>query len=201
MAPATATRDRIIDAAMSLFADNGFRGTSVTQIETAAGLTPGAGGIYHHFRSKEALLDAGVERHLARLDALRDIRRVLTGLDDLRAELTVTARYVLAELDSERDLLRILASEARIRPELVQCAAGRLIAPTYIDFADWLAERSQLPSERARAVTDVGLGALLSSRMLSTMLGVTVPGADDDTFVTTWVDMMFHVIGDHPGPA
>ncbi|MCL2586252.1 MAG: TetR/AcrR family transcriptional regulator [Streptosporangiales bacterium] len=195
MAASTPTRERIIDAAMSLFSDNGFRGTSVTQIETAAGLTPGAGGIYHHFRSKEELLAAGVERHLARLDALRDIRRLLTGLGDLRAELTVTARYVLAELDRESDLLRILASEARARPELVRGAADRLIRLTYTEFAAWLTERNQLPPERARAIADAGLGALMSRRLLGTVLGVGAPATDDDTFVTAWVDMMSQVIG------
>lgn len=198
MPPSTPTRERIIDAAMRLFGDNGYRGTSVVQIETAAGLTPGAGGIYHHFQSKEAVLAAGVERHLARLDALRDIRHLLTGLGDLRAELTVTARYVLAELDSERDLLRVLASEARARPELVQHAAGRLVGASYAEFAGWLAERNQLPADRARAVAGVGLGALLSSRILGTVLGVTPPGTDDDTFVPTWVDMMCQVITGRP---
>ncbi|MGH8967612.1 MAG: TetR/AcrR family transcriptional regulator, partial [Actinomycetes bacterium] len=62
-----ATRDRIIDAAMELFSEHGYRGTSITQIEQAVGLSPGAGGIYHHFPSKEALLTAGVERQLSRL--------------------------------------------------------------------------------------------------------------------------------------
>jgi hypothetical protein len=34
--------------------------------------------------------------------------------------------------------------------------------------------------------------------VLSTVLGVTPPGTDDETFVTTWVDMMCRVIGDKP---
>lgn len=51
-----------------------------------------------------------------RLETLRDIRRVLTPLGDLQAELTLTARYILAELDSESELLRILASAARNEP-------------------------------------------------------------------------------------
>lgn len=194
MSASTPTRERIIDAAMRLFGDNGYRGTSVIQIETAAGLTPGAGGIYHHFRSKEELLTAGIDRHLVRLDALRDIRRLLTGLGDLRAELTVTARYVLAELDSESDLLRVLASEARARPELARHAASRLIGPAYTEFADWLAERNQLPPERARAMADVGLGALICRRVLSTVLGADAPATDDDTYVATWVDMMCQVV-------
>ena len=68
------TRERLIDEAMRLFGEQGYRATSVAQIEEAAGLTPGSGGLYHHFRSKELLLEAGIERHANRLRALRDIR-------------------------------------------------------------------------------------------------------------------------------
>ncbi|HUR48144.1 MAG TPA: helix-turn-helix domain-containing protein, partial [Acidimicrobiales bacterium] len=63
------TRDRIIDVAMELFGQRGYKGTSITAIEKAAGLAQGAGGIYHHFPSKHALLEAGIARHLSRLDA------------------------------------------------------------------------------------------------------------------------------------
>lgn len=194
MATSTSTRERIVDAAMRLFGENGYRGTSVAQIEAAAGLTPGAGGLYHHFRTKEQVLAAGIERHLARLDALRDIRGVLGGLGDLRAELIVTARYALAELDNETDLLRILALEARAHPNLVEGAVHRLIGATYAEFAAWLTERTGLPTERAEALAAVGLGALLSSRLLTGVLGVTPTGVDDETFVATWVDMMTRAI-------
>lgn len=181
---------------MRLFGENGYRGTSVAQIEEAAGLTPGAGGLYHHFRSKEAVLSAGIERHLARLDALRDIRRVLTDLGDLRAELTLTARYILAELDSEEELLRIMASEARSLPGIVEVAIEQLVSSTYAGFAAWLHDRAALPEERATAVAAVGLGSLLSSRVLRSVLRVTSVGVDDDTFVTTWVEMMHAMLGE-----
>ena len=133
------TRERIVDQAMRLFSENGYSGTSIAKIEAAAGLTPGAGGIYHHFKSKEALLAAGIERQLARLDALRDIRRVLGPLGDIKAELTLTARYILAELDSESELLRILASEARNRPQLLTAAVEQLVSSTFTGFAAWIA--------------------------------------------------------------
>src|ERR1700677_4160546 len=72
------TRERIVDQAMRLFSENGYSGTSIAKIEAAAGLTPGAGGIYHHFKSKEALLAAGIERqpargHQSRTDADRPL--------------------------------------------------------------------------------------------------------------------------------
>src|SRR5271155_1870063 len=120
---------------MRLFAEQGYRGTSVAEIERAAGLTPGAGGLYHHFPTKEAVLRAGVQRHLGRLEALRNIREVFSSLGDLEAELTVTARYTLAELDNEVELLQILASEARRRPDLLTQAIDELIGSTYAEFA------------------------------------------------------------------
>ncbi|MFC5752728.1 TetR/AcrR family transcriptional regulator [Actinomadura rugatobispora] len=194
MTSSTPTRDRIIDAAMRLFGENGYRGTSVAQIERAAGLTPGAGGLYHHFRTKEAVLRAGIERNLSRLDALRDIRRLLGNLGDLRAELTLSARYVLAELDDEQELLRIMASEARSRPEIVEDAVQQLVHTTYTEFTAWLRDSAGVPQERAAAVASVGLGALFSSRMMSGLLRVPSVGVDDEIFVATWVEMMYRLL-------
>nr|BFE27833.1 TetR/AcrR family transcriptional regulator [Actinomadura rugatobispora] len=179
---------------MRLFGENGYRGTSVAQIERAAGLTPGAGGLYHHFRTKEAVLRAGIERNLSRLDALRDIRRLLGNLGDLRAELTLSARYVLAELDDEQELLRIMASEARSRPEIVEDAVQQLVHTTYTEFTAWLRDSAGVPQERAAAVASVGLGALFSSRMMSGLLRVPSVGVDDEIFVATWVEMMYRLL-------
>ncbi len=196
MRVSTPTRERIIDAAMRLFGERGYRGTSVAQIEAAAGLAPGAGGLYHHFRTKEAVLTAGIERHLTRLGALRDIRRLLTGLGDLRSELTIIARYTLAELDQEGELLRILATEARARPQLVQAAVEQLIDATYTEFAGWIRAQtgSRLSPQQARAAASVGLGALTAPRIL-TVLGMTSVNVDDQILVDTWVDMMIALTG------
>lgn len=192
------TRDRIIDEAMRLFGERGFKGASVAQIEAAAGLSPGAGGLYHHFGSKEELLAAGIERHLARLDALRDIRRLIAGVGDLRAELTITARYFLAELDNQAELLRILVSENRSRGHLLTDAVDQLIATTFQSFADWLQQAAgeALSPARARTVATLALGSLLSSRLLRSVIGVEVCSPPDDELVDAWVEMVTSLIED-----
>ncbi len=191
MSSTTTTRERIVDEAMRLFSEHGYAATSITKIEAAAGLTPGAGGIYHHFPSKEALLAAGIERQLARLGALREIRNVLGSLGDIKAELTLTARYVLAELDSESELLRILAAEARNRPQLLTTAVDQLVNSTFTGFATWISERAErsIPDSEAKAIAAVGLGSLLSTHLLRDVLNIPSQ-VEDETLVDTWVKIM-----------
>jgi AcrR family transcriptional regulator len=191
------TRERIIEEAMHLFSEHGYATTSVATIEAAAGLTAGAGGLYHHFRSKEAVLAAGIERHLSRLDALRDIRRVLTPLGDVKSELTLIARYILAELDSESELLRILATEARSRPQLLTTAVDQLVNSTFQGFATWIAERAErpMPEVSPTTIATLGLGALLSNRLLRDVFGVPSP-VDDEAFVDAWVRLIMGALCD-----
>ena len=94
-------RERLLTEAMRLFSDKGFEATSVSQIEAAAGLAAGAGALYRHFKSKDALLDAGIDRQLDRRAAMHDIRALLAGLGDLHTELTVLGRYLLTVIDQE----------------------------------------------------------------------------------------------------
>jgi AcrR family transcriptional regulator len=192
MSTSISTRERIAEAAMRLFSEQGFRGVSVAQIEAAVGLSPGAGGLYHHFNSKEDVLAFGVRRHLERLEALRDVRRIIGNLGDVRAELSVTARYFLAELDAQSELLRIIVSETRRRPGLLSEAVDQLIASTFRGFAQWLREaaRQQLSEDQASTLATLALGSLLSSRLLSNVIEVNPPTVDDDTLVPAWVDMV-----------
>jgi AcrR family transcriptional regulator len=195
----TTTRERIIDEAMHLFSQNGYAATSVARIEAAAGLTAGAGGLYHHFESKEAVLAAGIERQLARLGALREIRRLFTPLGDLKSELTLMARYILAEVDSESELLRILATESRNRPQLLSAAVDQVVNSTFQGFATWIAERAERPLPEATPATlaTLGLGSLLSNRLLHDVLGIPAP-VDDEALVDAWVRLMMGALCD-PG--
>jgi AcrR family transcriptional regulator len=79
-----ATRDRVVDAAVELFAERGYDGTSVSQVVERAGLTKG--GFYHHFASKEALLFEVygdlISRQLVAMDAI--LARKLPPAETLR---------------------------------------------------------------------------------------------------------------------
>ena len=63
------TKDRILDVAETLFADNGFAATSLRDITHEAGVNIAA--VNYHFGSKDALLGAVFERRIAPVNRLR----------------------------------------------------------------------------------------------------------------------------------
>jgi AcrR family transcriptional regulator len=79
------TRERILNCAVDLFAQQGYDATSVTQVIERAGLTKG--GFYHHFASKDALLYEVygdlITGQLERMDAI--LARRLPPAETLRA--------------------------------------------------------------------------------------------------------------------
>ncbi len=54
-------RERLVDAALTVFAREGVDAASIKKIGRAAGVAPAL--IYHYFDSKEALLAVVVARH------------------------------------------------------------------------------------------------------------------------------------------
>lgn len=64
------TRDRLLDAAITMFRARGYEGASVERLCAAAGVTKGA--FFHHFRSKEDLALAAAAQFVIWLEALFD---------------------------------------------------------------------------------------------------------------------------------
>ncbi|WP_042197205.1 TetR/AcrR family transcriptional regulator [Paenibacillus camerounensis] len=62
---AEARRNEILDAADELFGQKGFDGTSTNDILNKVGIARGT--LYHHFKSKEDIMDALIERYSSRM--------------------------------------------------------------------------------------------------------------------------------------
>jgi AcrR family transcriptional regulator len=74
----TRTRERILDVAEKLFADNGFEGTSLRMITAAADVNLAA--VHYHFGSKTGLLHATAHRRIDPVNVER-IRRLDAAID------------------------------------------------------------------------------------------------------------------------
>lgn len=84
-ARAEATRRRILDAAVTLFSDNGYGETDLSEVLLLSGVSKGA--FYYHFSSKEALASAIIDEYSQRLQQVVAARidesaPTLTGLID-----------------------------------------------------------------------------------------------------------------------
>ncbi|MUL45439.1 TetR/AcrR family transcriptional regulator [Mycobacterium sp. CBMA293] len=184
------TRDRLIVEAMRLFCEQGYRATSVAQIEAAAGLAAGSGALYHHFKSKESLLEAGIDRQLDRRQAMRDISVLFRGVGDLRTELTLLGRYQLAVIDEERQLLGVAASTPAAQASRLNAAYGALIHGLSADIVD-LAKNwnPDLAEADAASIALVGVNALLGRR-ISVLLSGVESTVSDDSFLAEWTAML-----------
>lgn len=187
------TRERVINAAIELFGERGFKGTPITAIEERAGLSPGAGGLYRHFASKQELLEAALEPVLESVQFLEQARSLLP-LGDLRSELTLLARGGLTGIAASRPLLRIIERDPNVLPDLRDRARVEVIERGYTVTADLivdLAAAHDLPRPAdSEALARLATGALTNLVREAEIYGATCDGTDED-LIDTWVDVFF----------
>jgi AcrR family transcriptional regulator len=109
------TRARLIEVAVDLFTRHSYAGTSLQMIADELGFTKAA--IYHHFRTREQLLDAVVGPILEQLSAIVAEAEKLRGAH-ARADHLLTG---FAELAVDNRVVAVLAAD----PAVVQALRGR----------------------------------------------------------------------------
>lgn len=135
-AQADRRRAELIDVALRLFAERGFRGTTIADIAAATGTAHGL--IYHYFRSKEELLAAILERYTF----LPQLRALLAVSPDRPAAevLTEVALGFSRVLDERPELLRLVIGESATNPVVAQ-ALGRITEEGLAAMTDYLRAR------------------------------------------------------------
>ena len=78
------TKDKILDAALTLFAENGYNGTSVEQIAKAVGIK--APSLYKHYKSKEDILNSLIDSAEVRYEEMFGSERNIGKIPESREE-------------------------------------------------------------------------------------------------------------------
>ena len=194
------TPDRLMDAVLDLVAEYGYSRASVGAIERAAGMSPRSGALYQHFTGKDDLLRAAVERDLAASDELGDVIAMLP-LGDLRAELTLLARWNLSSLERRSRLARLVRREsAHIPQDLLDRLYDRLVAQPYEQIVGWLRERyaaAGIDAPDLHTLAFVLIEPMSSYRAMREMFGRTLDDIDDERFIVGWVDVALAVAQQH----
>jgi AcrR family transcriptional regulator len=113
----SAAQQRIVTAAVVLFAEHGVGGTSLQMIADTVGVTKAA--VYHQFRTKDEIVVAVAEGELGRLVAAldaaaaeRDPARARDVLVDRIVDLAVERRHMESTLLGDPVLVRFFATHA-----------------------------------------------------------------------------------------
>jgi AcrR family transcriptional regulator len=185
----TPTRERILNAALRLFATQGYDGTSVGEIETAAGLVPRSGALYRHFPSKRALVETAIAERVASVESL-ERRLELLPLDDVRSELRLIARLTLDELDREGELVRLVMKEGDRFPELSAAFHDGIVRRGHGIAVEWLRDRGSrlgvVPAD-PEATAQVLVDALVGYALQGHMFGERLEAVSCERLTDAWV--------------
>lgn len=166
------TRERILDVGFALFAEAGFAGATVTEIERRAGLSPGSGSFYRHFRSKEDLLPLAVERQVDRTMAeIVEAHAALPAISDPVAQRAAWLAAVFEHVQRFDPLIRLMLADGHRVPEIRDAITSAL------------RRTGEQLSWEEHPVLVVCLAAVAGYHLMSEVVGRPFQGADQDEFV------------------
>lgn len=185
------TRQRLLDSAALCFASVGFSKTTVEEIAASAAVSKAV--VYNHFRGKESILEALLERLLADWSRVSNLEEYLARgasvLDafenSLRASLDFarTNPLIRALFQLDPTVVLGLGSSAAVQRS-VREARVRMIAAVRSGIASGEL-RAELDAERA-----ADLLRLVSIALTDHLLFPQWIDASDDRFVATCLDVL-----------
>jgi len=155
----TATRDRILSAAVEVFARKGYHGAGVEDIVRVSGTSKGA--FYHYFPSKQGIFLTLMDDLAALVE--QSVEAAIASEHGAMAKVEAALRVVLETAAEQRDLARILLVEAvGLGPEFeakrleIHSRFARLIQ-RHLDRA---VEEGSIPPQDTSLVSQAWIGAL-----------------------------------------
>ncbi len=188
--------ERLIQAAVTLFAQHGFDAISTGAIASAAGLTQSM--VHYHFGTKEKLWKAAVE-HIMHVRG----GKFSLNMEDLRdvdplARLKIMVRRFISANAAEPDLTRILIHEGMNDSPRLKWIAKRYMIGGYKAFRDAIEAAVGSGAVRrlpVRDVTNIIVGACVLtftiSRLLKEVYGEAPTSAET---VSSYSDTLLEVL-------
>lgn len=124
-------RERILKAAIEVFAKNGFYATRVSEIAKAAGVADGT--IYLYFKNKDDVLITIFEEGIRRLLAI--LRDVADSEEPFERQVSRIIELQLGLLEDQRELAEVITVNLRQSSSLLKQYA----APLFMEYIDVIA--------------------------------------------------------------
>ena len=192
------TQARILDAAFTLFLEQGYHGTSIRQIAEAADLT--TGGIYSHFNGKESIWEAVfMAKHP--YTTMLPLVAAAEG-ETVAAFMRAAAAAVVTELERHNDLLNLMFIElvefgGAHLPDIYHSALPHLL-PLAENFSSL---RRRLRPVPPAVLTRSFAGLFFSYYITERLLPAEVRPLMGEDALDAFVDIFLYGILDEPRPA
>jgi AcrR family transcriptional regulator len=187
--PDASTRDRLLDAAMELFARQGYASTSIADIQQACGLSPGSGALYKHFPSKKALLQEATRRQVERMGVMQDEYN-RTRPPDTEGALRLGVEQIWASIDNNSALLRVMFREPEAIGDVLDDLWAAVATTSYQRVGRALSAAKNAGVSQAddpEATATVLVAALAYLPIAQMLIGRTPANIDADRFREAWL--------------
>ncbi|WEX86632.1 TetR/AcrR family transcriptional regulator [Sinorhizobium garamanticum] len=186
--PAQSTHDLIVEKADALFYESGFDATSFADIAAAVGIS--RGNFYHHFKTKDDILDAVIARRMERTRAMLDGWQV-EG-ESPRERILSFIHMLIANRTQIMDFGCPVGTLCSELAKLDHAAQGRATEILRL-FRDWL-------TEQMRALGAADQAEALALHLLSWSQGVAVMATafKDEAFIRNEVAGIEHWLASLP---
>ena len=127
-----ATRERIVEAALEAFAEQGFRGASTRDIAQRAGTNQGL--ITYHFRSKDELWQAAADRIFGLLAKRATEQLGALASEDPRERVREGIRVYVRFVAAHPELFRLMVDEGKNSERRMRWLVDTHLKPRYEQF-------------------------------------------------------------------
>ncbi len=179
-------REQLLQVALEVFSEKGFRAATIKDIARAAGVADGL--LAHHFGNKAGLVRAVVERFCMN----EEMSEALQGLQgrSVRETLYGMGRAYLDVMSRHRPYMTLVISEAIRDPE-VAAVSGQLMAEGLAGARAYLeaqAAAGQLRPHDSEVVIRTLQSATLWFFLMNERLAPAMPPLDADRFLRVMTD-------------
>ncbi len=185
--------ERILDAALEVFAAYGFRGARIDQIATAAGLSKP--NLLYYFRTKDELYTAVLRRTL---DMWLEPLRELDARSDPREALSAYIARKLAYSRSHPTASRLFAMEmlqgAPLLGQALQGQLADLVEAKSRTIEGWIAEGRLAPVDPKHLIFAIWATTQHYADFASQIAAVTGHSLGDDVFYETTREMVTRIL-------
>jgi AcrR family transcriptional regulator len=192
------TRKRLIDAAALVLSRRGIQGATTREIAQAAEVNEVT--LFRHFKSKEHLISAVMEKGIASEIELMDQHS--SWKEDLRQSVSDYARRYYAHLEHKEAFARALIAEARTLPQSTQKVICDVVLPVRKRLISILEDAQRAGVVRraldAEQALDVFRNALYAG-MLRNTAGYLPRSYSTEEYIDTVVDIFIRGVETKPG--